>query len=45
MHSILGGLPDVTYQRCVYNAYEDTGLFGNYIIGNEVFATQMAYVS
>ncbi|CAD8046185.1 unnamed protein product [Paramecium sonneborni] len=45
MHSILGGLPDVTYQRCVYYAYSDTGLFGNYLIGNEVFATQMAYVS
>ncbi|CAD8140282.1 unnamed protein product [Paramecium octaurelia] len=45
MHSLLGGLPDVTYQRCVYYAYSDTGLFGNYLIGNEVFATQMAYVS
>jgi processing peptidase subunit beta len=37
MHALLGNLPDVTRADAHYMAYSDTGLFGNYFFGNEVF--------
>ena len=37
MHALLGDLVDVTKADCVYNAYSDAGIFGNYFFGNEVF--------
>merc|ERR1712060_464777 len=40
-HMILGELPDVTRQKCIYHAYSDCGLWGNWLFGNEVFARQM----
>lgn len=43
MHSLLGNLVDVTRADCHYFAYSDTGLFGNYFFGNEVFTRQMNY--
>lgn len=39
MHTELGGMPDVTLHKCDYLPYSDCGLFGNYLYGNEVFAT------
>ncbi len=43
MHSLLGNLPDVTRADSYYFAYSDTGLFGNYFYGNEIFVRQMNY--
>ena len=44
MQAALGELVDVTKQECVYSPYSDTGIFGNYFFGNEVFTRQMAYL-
>lgn len=35
---MFGNLPDVTIHKPIYTPYSDTGLFGNYIMGNEVYA-------
>ena len=43
MHALLGDLVDVTRSECHYLAYSDSGLFGNYFFGNEVFTRQMNY--
>jgi len=43
MHAMLGDLVDVTRADCEYLAYSDSGLFGNYFFGNEVFTRQMNY--
>ena len=43
MHSLLGNLVDVTRANSHYFAYSDTGIFGNYFFGNEIFARQMNY--
>lgn len=43
MHALLGDLPDVTMAESHYFAYSDTGIFGNYFFGNEVFTRQMNY--
>lgn len=43
MHSLLGNLVDVTRADCEYYAYSDTGIFGNYFFGNEIFTRQMNY--
>jgi processing peptidase subunit beta len=43
MHVLLGDLVDVTMAESHYFAYSDTGLFGNYFFGNEVFTRQMNY--
>jgi processing peptidase subunit beta len=43
MHALLGNLPDVTRADSKYYAYSDTGLFGNYFFGNEIFTRQMNY--
>jgi processing peptidase subunit beta len=45
MHAHLGNLPDVTLQKCCYYPYKDTGLFGNYLIGNEVFTTHLTFLT
>ncbi|KRW98191.1 Metalloenzyme, LuxS/M16 peptidase-like protein [Pseudocohnilembus persalinus] len=45
MHTELGNLPDVTLHKSSYIPYSDTGLFINYLHGNEVFSTQMLYLS
>lgn len=37
MHALLGDLPDVTMAESHYFAYSDSGIFGNYFFGNEVF--------
>lgn len=37
MHAMLGDLVDVTRHECIYSPYSDTGLFGHYFFGNEVF--------
>jgi processing peptidase subunit beta len=43
MHALLGDLPDVTRQEALYYAYSDSGIWGNYFFGNEVFTRQMNY--
>lgn len=43
MHAMLGDLPDVTRQECLYSPYSDCGIFGNWFFGNEVFTRQMNY--
>ena len=43
MHALLGNLVDVTRADAHYMAYSDSGLFGNYFFGNEVFTRQMNY--
>jgi processing peptidase subunit beta len=43
MHALLGDLPDVTLSESLYYAYSDSGIFGNYFFGNEVFTRQMNY--
>jgi len=43
MHALLGDLVDVTRADSHYFAYSDSGLFGNYFYGNEVFTRQMNY--
>jgi len=43
MHTLLGDLVDVTRADCHHIAYSDTGIFGNYFFGNEVFTRQMNY--
>jgi len=43
MHALLGDLPDVTRQECLYSPYSDSGIFGNWFYGNEVFTRQMNY--
>jgi len=45
LHTLLGGLPDVSLQKCIYAPYSDTGLFGSYFHGNEVHSYQMLYSS
>ena len=43
MHALLGNLPDVTRAESQYFSYSDSGIFGNYFFGNEVFTRQMNY--
>jgi processing peptidase subunit beta len=43
MHSLLGDLVDVTLGEAMFHSYSDSGLFGNYFFGNEVFTRQMNY--
>lgn len=44
MHMLLGNLVDVTRSASHYHAYSDSGIWGNYFFGNEVFTRQMNYV-
>lgn len=43
MQAMLGDLPDVTRQECLFSPYSDCGIFGNWFFGNEVFTRQMNY--
>ena len=43
MHAMVGDLVDVTMTSSEYFAYSDSGIFGNYFFGNEVFTRQMNY--
>lgn len=43
LHAMLGDLPDVTKANSHHFAYSDSGIFGNYFFGNEVFTRQMTY--
>jgi len=43
MHAMIGDLPDVTRQECLFSPYSDCGIFGNWFFGNEVFTRQMNY--
>lgn len=45
MHVSLANLPDVVRQLSYYNAYSDTGLFGNFLFGNEVFNHALIFMS
>ena len=45
MHSFLGDYPGIVLQKTCYFPYSDTALFGSYIMGNEVFATQCQNIS
>jgi len=38
-------MPDITLHKSEYYAYSDCGIFGNYLHGNEVFGTQMLFLS
>lgn len=35
----------MTYQKCLYYPYSDCGIFGNYLLGNEVFLNQMVFLT
>jgi len=43
MQALIGNLPDVTMQDAHYLPYSDSGIFGNYFFGNEIFVRQMNY--
>jgi processing peptidase subunit beta len=43
LHAMLGDLPDVTRHQSYYFPYSDSGIFGNYFFGNEIFTRQMTY--
>jgi predicted Zn-dependent peptidase len=43
MQQLIGNLPDVTMQDSHYMPYSDSGIFGNYFFGNEIFVRQMNY--
>lgn len=45
MHAQLGNYPDITLHKCDYFAYSDVALFGNYLMGNEVFGDQLKFMS
>ena len=38
-----GSLPDVQRANGIYSPYKDSGIFGTFIHGNEVWTRQMAY--
>jgi processing peptidase subunit beta len=43
MQALIGNLPDVTMQDSHFLPYSDSGIFGNYFFGNEIFVRQMNY--
>ncbi len=45
LHEKVGHLTDVTLHKAFYFPYSDTGLLGSYIMGNEVFAPQVAFLT
>lgn len=45
MHAQLGCYPDITLHKCDYITYSDCALFGNYLMGNEVFGEQVKFMS
>jgi len=44
-HTYLGNYPDMILHQPFYFAYSDTGLFGNFIYGNEMYTPEMAVVT
>ena len=44
-HTYLGNYPDMILHQPFYFAYSDTGLFGNFIYGNEMYSPEMAVVT
>lgn len=41
-HTWLGNTPDIILHKPFYFAYSDTGLFGNFIYGNEMYSQEMS---
>ena len=37
LHAMIGDLPDVTKHEAMYLPFSDSGLFGHYFFGNEMF--------
>jgi processing peptidase subunit beta len=44
-HTYLGNYPDMILHKPFYLPYSDTGLFGNFIYGNEMYTQEMAVVT
>ena len=44
-HTELGNLADVIMHKPYYFAYSDTGIFANFIFGNEVFNRNMSLMA
>ena len=44
-HTYLGNYPDMILHQPFYFPYSDTGLFGNFIYGNEMYSPEMAVVT
>jgi len=44
-HTYLGNNPDLILHKPFYFAYSDTGLFGNFIYGNEMYAQEMSVIT
>lgn len=44
-HTYLGNFPDLILHKPFYFAYSDTGLFGNFIYGNEIFTAEMSTIT
>jgi predicted Zn-dependent peptidase len=41
MHALLTDLPEINRQECLYSPYSDSGIFGNYFVGENAFTRQM----
>ena len=41
----MGNHPDMIMQKPYYHAYSDTGLFGNFIYGNEMYTQEMSVIT
>lgn len=44
-HTYLGNNPDLILHKPFYFAYSDTGLFGNFIYGNEMYSQEMSVIT
>jgi processing peptidase subunit beta len=44
-HTYLGNYPDMILHQPFYFPYSDTGLFGNFIYGNEMYTPEMSVVT
>lgn len=44
-HTYLGNYPDMILHKPFYLPYSDTGLFGNFIYGNEMYTPEMSVVT
>jgi len=45
MHEELGQYPDIVAHRPFFFSYSDTGLFGNFMYGNELFNRELLFLS
>lgn len=45
LHEYLGHCTDITLQKTMYFPYSDVGVLGSYVMGNEVFAPQVAFMT